>query len=176
MVVATLPGHKKGRHMKTVVRFFSFLEDWLAGSLLLVGFGVLLLQVVLRYFTDIPTTWQDEVGRYCVVWGALIGSSVALRDGKHINVTLLYEHLPGWCQKLSTVITNVLLLVFFGIMIKYGASIVYQQYDLDIASTNGFKLWVIYLVLPVSGAMMMVQTVLNIINPPVVRDLMDEFK
>jgi TRAP-type C4-dicarboxylate transport system permease small subunit len=48
-------------------------------------FGVLLIlvifQVVTRYILQNAPVWTEELARYCMVWGGLLGATVAFKEG-----------------------------------------------------------------------------------------------
>lgn len=141
------------------------MEDWIAGSLLVSGLGVMLYQIFLRYILNHPTTWQDEISRYLVVWGALIGSAVAIRDNEHIKVDVLYQFFPKKIKWITDLFANIVMLAFFAFMVFYGSMLVKEKYITGQSSYSGFSLWIIYLSLPLSGAFMSIQTLVNIFKP-----------
>jgi TRAP-type transport system small permease protein len=55
--------------------------DWAATGF----FGAMLLliiyQVVTRYILRNPPVWTEELARYCMVWGGMLGATVAFREG-----------------------------------------------------------------------------------------------
>ena len=75
-------------------RAYDALVDLLAGLFLSAGLGVVLVSVFMRYVLNNPPDWGDEFARIFVAWGAMFGFSVALREGRHITVDLLYSFLP----------------------------------------------------------------------------------
>ncbi|HSO61945.1 MAG TPA: TRAP transporter small permease [Desulfobacterales bacterium] len=48
-------------------------------------FGLLLIlvlfQVVARYIFHNPPAWTEELARYCMVWGGMLGATVAFKSG-----------------------------------------------------------------------------------------------
>lgn len=150
--------------MKRIGSIFRSIEDWIAGSLLVGGLGIMLYQVFLRYVLNYPTTWQDEISRYLVVWGALIGSAIAIRDNEHIKVDVLYQFFSKRIKWLTDLFANLITLIFFTFMIFYGSILVKEKFVSGQSSYSGFSLWVIYLSLPLSGIFMFIQTIINIFN------------
>lgn len=66
-----------------------------AALCLLTLFVLIVLQVVMRYGFSFTPFFTEEIGRYALVWGVLIGTAVAVRSGEHIRVTFLQELLPA---------------------------------------------------------------------------------
>ena len=52
-------------------------------------FGLAILNAGLRYLFSAPLIWGEEISRYAMVWGTLIGIAVAYRTGQHISIDLL---------------------------------------------------------------------------------------
>src|SRR5690625_3663529 len=98
--------------MKQFNEWYSKLENYLAGSLIAIGLIILLIQVVMRYFLSLPTTWQDESARYLIIWGVLLGSAVAIRDNQHIKVDVLYEFLSNRWKTIVDIVSNIIVLIF----------------------------------------------------------------
>ena len=43
--------------------------------------GAVMLQIVARYGFSAPPSWTEELARYLMVWGGLLGATVAFRRG-----------------------------------------------------------------------------------------------
>src|SRR5690625_539186 len=114
----------------------------------------------MRYVLDVPTTWHDEIARYLVIWGVLLGSAVALRDNEHIRVEVLYNFLPKSMKKLVNQFANLTILLFFIVMIVYGFQLVETKFVSGENSTSGLlPLWIVYSILPLSGVIMALRTI-----------------
>lgn len=141
------------------------IEDWISGSLLVTGLLILFLQVIMRYILDIPTTWHDEIARYLVIWGVLLGSAVALRDNEHIRVEVLYNFLPKSMKKWVNQFANLTILLFFFVMIVYGFQLVETKFVSGENSTSGLlPLWIVYSILPLSGVIMALRTIVQMVQ------------
>jgi hypothetical protein len=87
--------------MTRLIHFLNRLCDCLrrAAMALLVVFGavmsvVVMLQILFRFVIYIPLPWSEELARYLMIWTGMVGSFVALREGRHIGVTLVVNRLP----------------------------------------------------------------------------------
>jgi len=95
--------------------------------LVLVIFGLLLMEIVRRYFFNSPTVWANELvqmffGAYVVLSGGHI-----LRWGGHVNVDIIYSKLPRKARALTDVVTSSLLFLFCGILLYYGGSLAWES-------------------------------------------------
>ncbi|GAB6934062.1 TRAP transporter small permease [Calditerricola satsumensis] len=136
-------------------RWLSRAEEAVAGTLLVVGLGLCLYGVVMRYFVNQPQAWVEEVYKYCVIWGVLIGGAAALRHKKHIAVDVLYAVLPARGKKTVNVLANVIGLVFSVLFLVFSLQLVLQKYGSGQVSMDvGIPLWIVYLVLPLTGLLL----------------------
>lgn len=150
--------------MDKVRNIIEALEDWISGLLIAGGLLTLLVQVIMRYLLHLPTTWHDEIARYLIIWGVLIGSSVAIRDNQHIQVDILYKVFPKSWQRWINFFANLVTMFFFIFMIYYGVLLVEEKMTSGQKSTGEFPLWFIYLILPLSGIMMAVRTLVKLVQ------------
>ncbi|EKF19171.1 TRAP dicarboxylate transporter subunit DctQ [Nitratireductor pacificus pht-3B] len=89
-------------------------EWYCAGLLLCVVFALLLLNVVTRSLGT-PLIWVDELAIYVMIWAALIGASIGIRNRDHIAMTLVTDLLPAGSRRALLIGVDVALLVFFAI-------------------------------------------------------------
>ncbi|USG64515.1 TRAP transporter small permease [Brevibacillus ruminantium] len=141
--------------MSTWRERYSKFEDYLAGSLLVIGVSLIFYGVVCRYVFNSPKAWIDEISTYFVVWGALIGFAVALREGHHIQVDILYDRLPASLKKAFDVFSNGLGILFCLAFVFFGGKLLSLYWETQQQSTDvGIYLWIVYMVIPVSGLML----------------------
>ncbi|WP_461208302.1 TRAP transporter small permease [Desulfocurvus sp. DL9XJH121] len=91
----------------------------LCGVLLAVFALCVFIQVVTRNYIHFNLPWTSELSLLCFVWGVMLGSAVAVREGRHYVV----DFLPASCSKfvggLDLVAMGVCLFIFF-VLIKTG--------------------------------------------------------
>lgn len=150
--------------MKKFANLFSKFEDYLSGGLIVLGLSILLLQVIMRYILGLSTTWQDEAARYFIIWGVLLGSAVAIRDNQHIKIDIFYKVVSVTMKKIFNLISNTFVLIFLIIMIFYGLILVKEKYLTGQYSNIGIQLYLIYAILPLSGSLMAIRTLINIFH------------
>ncbi len=81
--------------MRTVARFTWKLIDVTA----LVAFAVMLVlvmsQVVFRYVIQVSVPWTEEAARWFYAWQIFLGSTLAMRDRLHLQITVLLDRFSG---------------------------------------------------------------------------------
>lgn len=83
-------------------------------KLALVGMvAAIAVQIVARYGLRSPPSWTEELARYLMVWGGLLGATAAFRRGIDPAVTHRDEAGSGWSATLAriTLVVSVLLFV-----------------------------------------------------------------
>ncbi|MCP4301485.1 MAG: TRAP transporter small permease subunit [Gammaproteobacteria bacterium] len=83
------------------------------GLLVALVTALILLNVTTRAFS-IALFWVDELAVYMMIWMALIGASVLLRERRHVAVTLLTGVLAENRQHALLVLVDVMVLAFAG--------------------------------------------------------------
>ena len=73
--------------------------------------GLILLNVSTRAF-NVALFWVDELAVYSMIWMALIGASMLLRERRHVAVTLLTHALADNRRRTMTLLVDVLILAF----------------------------------------------------------------
>ena len=69
-------------------------------------------QVVNRNIFKLPIAWFDEASTYCMIYMALIGTKIGLRDGTQIAVTAVVDKLHGAGKKIVQIASKIVVLIF----------------------------------------------------------------
>ena len=117
-------------------------------------------QVFCRFTNLFTFETSEEIARFSMCWMAMLGSAVALRQGRHLGVRVIVDRLPDglYDKYLAPVIQLVMLAFFVMVMVKVwsfamrGAAQHSPAMDLPMIYP--------YLALPVGGALM----ALNVIS------------
>ena len=72
--------------MKKIIKFIGILSSKLeaiakiVSILAIIGMLiVIILQIVARYIFASPPTWTEEIGKLLMIWGGLLGTSIAFK-------------------------------------------------------------------------------------------------
>ena len=86
------------------------------------------ISVVNRNFIKASMPWTEEIALYSMVYMALIGTEVGLRDGTQVSVTALTSKLEGkLAGKILGYISQIILIVFVFIIFRQGWAMVAKQ-------------------------------------------------
>lgn len=141
--------------MKKVIKLIEGIEDWVSGSLIFFGIMVIFFGIIMRAVFQHPLVWTNEISRYLIIWGTLIGATVALKNDYHIKVDLLYNKLPKSVKHLTNIFANAVGCAFCIFLVYYGSESVVHYIDLGQRSLDTrTPLWIVYLILPVTGILL----------------------
>ncbi len=128
-----------------------------------------LWQVFSRYILRIPSSFTDELSRFLLIWIGLLGASYATGKKMHLTIDLLPSYLTGNKKKILDLLINVLVILFaLLVMVIGGIRLVYITLTLGQTSSSlEIPLGYIYLVIPLSGIMIIFYSLLNLLDEPV---------
>lgn len=88
---------------------------------------VSIFQVLNRNIFHFTIGWTEEIARYCQVWVALLGTQIGLRLGSQMSIQVLTERLKGVPAKIVTVIADMIVLIFCGIVVWHSIDLMRVQ-------------------------------------------------
>lgn len=82
--------------------------------------GCLVWGVFTRFILKDPAIFTEEVARFCLIWLAFIGSSIAMKRKELTSFRTLVDRLPVKGQKCMEIVGTLLLLSYLFIFLKSG--------------------------------------------------------
>ena len=89
----------------------------------IVGIGMtasLVWGVFTRFILKSPAIFSEEIARFCLIWLAFIGSSIAMKRKELTSLGIVVDRLSKRQQKFMEIIGTILLLIYLVIFIKSG--------------------------------------------------------
>lgn len=142
------------------------LGTFLVGLMAVMVIAVL-WQVFSRYVMQAPSSVTEELARYLLIWIGVLGAAYASGQQEHLSINILGPKLDETKRIRLRIFIN-LLIIFFSIVVLIvgGGNLVYVNYDLGQSSAAlEIPLYIVYLVLPLSGILVMVYKINEILNP-----------
>lgn len=119
------------------------------------------IQVVFRYIVQDPPVWTEEVARYLLAWEIFLAMGLAFGRGSHITVDALLLILPRVGKRVLLVFSDLLVLVFLFLLLRYGITMV--QLTSNTTSTGlGLNMGIVYASLPTGAAISMLYVLLKL--------------
>ncbi|MBN6185404.1 TRAP transporter small permease [Aneurinibacillus sp. BA2021] len=119
-------------------------------------------QVLLRFVFKIPAPWTEEVSRIAFAYMVFLGSALGVKYKAHLSVDIL-SAFPVPARKPIASLGHVLAIIFVAIFTYYGwvhATNSWEQFT----PTLEISLFYLYLILPVSGVLMLYYLCKNMIE------------
>lgn len=73
--------------------------------------------VAMRFVFKIPFTWGEEISRYLMVCGVLIGISMGVREKAHLGVTVFIGMMPPKMAKYVSMLGNVITTLAYFVLV-----------------------------------------------------------
>jgi len=144
--------------------------DRFLGTTLSIIMGVMVINVLWQVFTRFvigtPSSFTDELARYLMIWVGVLGAAYISGRKMHVAIDLLPTKLNKTGQIKLKIFVNILIILFcFGALIIGGIRLVYITYVLEQHSAAlQIPLALVYLVMPISGALIIYYKISDIIN------------
>ena len=123
-------------------------------------------QVFTRFVIGTPSSFTDELARYLMIWVGVLGAAYISGRKMHVAIDLLPTKLNKEGQiKLKTFVNILIILFCLGALIIGGIRLVYITYTLEqYSAALQIPLALVYLVIPISGGLIIFYKVSDIIN------------
>lgn len=144
--------------------------DNILGSFLVLLLVLMVLaviwQVFSRYIANNPSSFTEELSRYLFIWIGILGAAYASGQQTHLAIDILPPKLnPPNRIKLRIFINFLIIFFSLTVLVIGGGNLVYVNYDLgQFSAALNVPLSAVYLVLPISGILVIIYKVNEIIN------------
>jgi len=115
---------KGGEHLKIIKWLDDNFEEYVLMSLLVMITTVMMLQIVMRYVFNASLSWPEELTRYCFVWSTFIGISYSIKKGSMLKIDAILGFMPKKVQQIIEIMTQVIVLIFFGYLLVNSIDVV----------------------------------------------------
>ena len=114
-------------------------------------------QIFTRFILQDSSSYTEELARFLLIWIGVLGASYAVRTKVHLGIDVITQKLTENKKRTAEVVVNVLIFLFaLIIMVVGGIHLVQITFSLNqISAAMGVKMGYIYLVLPLSGFLIM---------------------
>lgn len=147
------------------MKYLRMLENSMIVVFFLAGVVVNLIGIGIRFFPSIPQYWVPETYTILFLTAIFIGFGTALRDRKHIIIDVVDRFTSKSVQTFLTLVSYVVSIVFGVLFLLSGYFIVMKTIDQGQTTADlGIPIWITYLVMPVSGLLILVHLIHLIIR------------
>jgi TRAP-type C4-dicarboxylate transport system permease small subunit len=145
-------------------RIMSLINKIIAKFLIILMASIVLdvtWQVFTRFILRDPSSFTEELAGFLLIWIGILGASHAVYTRAHLGIDVLTYRLTGKKKQVVEIVVYLLVLLFaFFIMIMGGLQLVRLTLMLNqISAAMGIKMGYVYLVIPVSGILIVFYSV-----------------
>ena len=140
------------------------LEETILVFLLAAISVIMMTQVVARTLFS-SMSWPEEFSRYCYIWTVLLSLGYTIKKGNMLRVGILMDMLPHKLRKSMEILTNIIMLVLFGILFYY--SIIYTNKIRITGQTSPamqIPMWIMYLSTIIGFGLASIRMIQEIVN------------
>ncbi|RXG12459.1 TRAP-type C4-dicarboxylate transport system permease small subunit [Leeuwenhoekiella aestuarii] len=126
-----------------------------------------LWQVFSRYVLQSASSFTEEIARFLLIWIGILGAAYAAGQQDHLAINVLPPKLNESNRIKLRIGINILIILFsFFALIIGGGNLVYVNFELGQNSAAlGIPLGYVYVVLPLSGALIIWYKAIELANP-----------
>lgn len=125
-----------------------------------------LWQVFSRYLLSSPSSFTDELAGFLLIWVGVLGAAYVAGRKEHLAIDILIQRSPPARQRSLLYLIHTLIFLFaLSVMVVGGVYLMYTRFVLQVKSAAlQLPLGYVYIVLPISGLIIMYYEVLHILN------------
>ncbi len=140
--------------------------EWLLITLMSILVIDVFWQVTSRYVMNSPSSFTDELAGFLLIWVGLLGAAYVAGKREHLAIDLLIQKSsPQRKYILELIISAIVVLFAVTVLIIGGSWLVYTRFYLSVRSAAlGMPVGIVYLVLPISGILIVYFDIDNIIK------------
>lgn len=141
--------------MQIIIKTFDYII-----KLLIIVVSILLIfmvssNVLFRFVIRKPLSWANELATYLFVWWVFLGSTLAVKEKKHLNIAFLKEKLPPKLGNLLDKVINVLIIIYC-LVLTYTGTILLPLFYKQMTPFTRFPIAFIYVIIPFTGFAMII--------------------
>jgi TRAP-type C4-dicarboxylate transport system permease small subunit len=126
-------------------------------------FTIVVVAIVARYGFGQAVSWTEEVPRYLLIWISFLAAASCVLRREHVGFDVLFNALPKPVRRALGVFLSALIFMFGWIVFRYGIVFV-RDFGPDMMETIPFTNYWYYIVLPISGALLLLFSLKNILD------------
>jgi len=149
--------------LKKIDHFFIVLQKHLGGIIFVVIFACCVLQVVFRYVLRMSSPWTEEFARVGMVYMTFLMAAYGIRTKEHPSVDFLVLKFPLRVRKALAFVMELLIIFTAVYLTIYGYQYVCRTVN-DLSTTYHYPKAVWYFPIPVSGVIMLIYSVRNLVK------------
>ena len=160
--------------VKKLVRIYRRVNialEWLALSLLVIMTLVTIYRVTMRYFLNFTPSWTEELSCILMIWLAMLGLAIGVRERMHLAITLFYDWFPTWLRSAIDVLLLTLQTCLGVYLALSGLRLTIDQFHTTMSAVKILPFSermmpnsIMYIFVPVAGVLILIYTAIQILD------------
>lgn len=144
------------------VRAVDSINEWIGeitSYIVLLLIGIIIYEIVVRYFFDSPTIWAHEMSSFIFGVSIMLGGGYTLLYRAHVNMDIIYNRFSIRGKAILNLITSFLFFSFALVLIWIGGKFAWESLKiLETSSTTWDPpIFPIKLTIPIGGLLLLLQ-------------------
>lgn len=149
--------------MKTILDKIEKFSLFILAFLFAVMVLALFYQIVARFVFQSANAWSEELTRYSFIWMSMLGSAIATRRSRNMDVDFIVKRMPKTLQNINNIVTKALIIAFILVLIVYGSALVGMTHK-QLSAGLQIPMSYVYASVPVGGLLILIYTIEIIIE------------
>lgn len=149
--------------MKRIWKIFDSFANYALVIAVLGIMGCCLGQVIARFIFNSSIKWSSELARYLLCYTTFIGAFVLIREKAFIKMDMLETKITPQVRPYYDLIMEILMITYAFVIMVYGNQLALENAH-QRSSTMHIPKNILYLIMPLSGGCMIINSLRNIVN------------
>jgi len=143
------------------VKGINYLLAFLLAVIVLIVFS----NVLSRYLFNASLAWSDEISRMMFIWLVFLGAIIAYVNNEHLGLDIFIKFFPKKTTQVFILVADIVVFISLTVVLKGGIDMTVDSFESGwISSAVPIQYGYIYLVVPISAALMLIECFLKFIN------------
>lgn len=132
--------------------------------------GLVFLQVLLRYFTDISFYGSEELTRFILIWFVFLSAAVGLERGGHFAMDAVTSKLPPLARQAAAILAHLIVLAVLYVFLTGGWAMTVRNWR-QLSSAMQIPMSFANAAVPLSALLMIAVVIRDLFRPPGQREV-----
>ncbi len=121
-------------------------------------------QIITRYFFNSPSTISEELVTYSFTWLSILSAAYVVGKRGHLAMAFFVNKFKGKSRVFLDMFSEVLIVGTAVLLLIYGGYVMALENSSQLTASLGISMGLMYTVLPLSGVLMSLYALLNIVD------------
>lgn len=139
--------------------------NYLLAILLAVIVLIVFSNVLSRYLLNASLAWSDEISRMMFIWLVFLGAIIAYINNEHLGLDIFINIFPKKITQVFILVADIVVFISLTVVLKGGIDMTVDSFESGwVSSAVPIQYGYIYLVVPISAALMLIECLLKFIK------------